>query len=43
MLINTSQQIERWGLYFPETTNNDYLGLLVNMYNIGCIVGFFIT
>ena len=43
MLINTSQQIERWGIFFPQTTENNFLGLLVNMYNIGSICGFFVT
>jgi hypothetical protein len=43
MLINTSQQIQQWRDYFPETGQNQYLGLLVNMFNIGSIMSFFIT
>lgn len=43
MLINTSQQISRWGEFFPEVADNNWLGLLVNMFNIGSIVSFFIT
>ena len=52
MLVNTSQQIDRWKQFFPETQVADgheqwvadsYLGLLVNMFNIGSIMSFFIT
>jgi hypothetical protein len=43
MLINTSQQIARWRQFFPETAENNYLGLMVNMFNIGSICSFFIT
>ncbi|KFA62947.1 hypothetical protein S40285_04380 [Stachybotrys chlorohalonatus IBT 40285] len=43
MLVNTSQQINRWGEYFPESANRHYLGILINMYNIGSIVSFFIV
>ncbi|KAK6084375.1 MFS hexose transporter [Seiridium cupressi] len=48
MLVNTSQQIELWGKFFPEADPNNamgtqYLGLLVNMFNIGSIVSYFIT
>ncbi|KAI0133789.1 general substrate transporter [Xylariales sp. AK1849] len=48
MLVNTSQQIARWGLEFPEIdphdpTGTQYLGLLVNMFNIGSIISYFIA
>lgn len=53
MLVNTSQQINAWNHYFfPETKDNpnlrdpvhdSKLAILVNMFNIGSIVSFFIT
>ncbi|KAH8666831.1 general substrate transporter [Xylariales sp. PMI_506] len=48
MLVNTSQQMPLWESEFPEIDPNDptgtqYLGLLINMFNIGSIVSFFIT
>jgi hypothetical protein len=48
MLVNTSQQISLWANEFPEIDANNpigtqYLGLLVNMFNIGSIISFFIT
>ncbi|KAI2617328.1 sugar transporter-like protein [Hypomontagnella submonticulosa] len=52
MLVNTSQQIDRWKQYFPRTqvgpdnaqeVADSWLGLLVNMFNIGSILSFFIT
>lgn len=43
MLINTSQQIALWGEYFPEINDSNKLGILINMFNIGSIVSFFIT
>jgi hypothetical protein len=43
MLINTSQQIALWGEYFPEHSNANKLGILINMFNIGSIISFFIT
>ena len=52
MLVNTSQQIDRWKLYFPQTqargdnsqeVADSWLGLMVNLFNIGSIVSFFIT
>ncbi|KAG0646980.1 Lactose permease [Hyphodiscus hymeniophilus] len=43
MLINTSQQIALWGEYFPEHANANKLGILINMFNIGSIISFFIT
>ncbi|KAK8118222.1 uncharacterized protein PG998_006503 [Apiospora kogelbergensis] len=50
-LINVSQQIPRWKHFLPEVNDEDpantnsesWLGLLVNMMNIGSIVSFFIT
>ncbi|TGJ88557.1 hypothetical protein E0Z10_g164 [Xylaria hypoxylon] len=52
MLVNTSQQIDRWKAFFPRTQvgpNNpqavadSWLGLLVNIFNIGSVLSFFIT
>lgn len=43
MLINTSQQIDKWGEYFPEVADTNKLGILINMYNIGSIVSYFVT
>ena len=43
MLINTSQQIDLWGKFFPETNDANKLGILINMFNIGSIISFFFT
>jgi hypothetical protein len=43
MLVNTSQQMDFWNDYFPETTNANKLGILINMFNIGSIISLFIT
>lgn len=44
MLVNTSQQMDKWNTFFsPEVTDNNKLGILVNMFNIGSIISFFIT
>ncbi|OBT76081.1 hypothetical protein VF21_04848 [Pseudogymnoascus sp. 05NY08] len=43
MLINTSQQIKLWELYFPEVSDKNKLGILVNMFNIESIISFFFT
>lgn len=53
MLVNTSQQIDAWNhFFFPEFQDdekvadpalNSKLAILVNMFNIGSIVSFFIT
>lgn len=43
-LINTSQQIQLWEDFFgPDIADNNKLGILVNMFNIGSIVSFFFT
>lgn len=43
-LINTSQQIQLWeDFFFADIADNNKLGILVNMFNIGSIVSFFIT
>lgn len=44
-LINTSQQMRRWEEFFKAdiAANNNKLAILVNMFNIGSIVSFFIT
>ncbi|KAL2158799.1 hypothetical protein VTH06DRAFT_3991 [Thermothelomyces fergusii] len=53
MLVNTSQQIDAWNhFFFPEFQDdknvadpalNSKLAILINMFNIGSIVSFFIT
>jgi sugar porter (SP) family MFS transporter len=44
MLVNTSQQIQRWEDYFgDDVADANKLGILVNMFNIGSIISFFIT
>jgi sugar porter (SP) family MFS transporter len=43
MLVNTSQQIKRWEQFFPEVENENKLGILINMYNIGSILSFFVV
>ncbi|KAK7418784.1 hypothetical protein QQZ08_011107 [Neonectria magnoliae] len=43
MMVNTSQQMKKWEEYFPEHADNNKLGILINMYNIGSIVSFFIV
>ncbi|KAI1326752.1 general substrate transporter [Xylariaceae sp. FL0255] len=52
MLVNTSQQIDMWKAFFtrtqPSATNtqavaDSWLGLLVNIFNVGSVVSFFIT
>lgn len=52
MLVNTSQQIDRWKQYFPMTqvgpdgsqeVADSWLGLMVNLFNVGSIISFFIT
>jgi len=42
MMMNSSQQMKRWELYFEEPTGNR-LGLMNNMYNIGSIASFFLV
>lgn len=43
MMVNTSQQMDRWKAYFPEYEDANKLGILINMYNIGSILSFFIV
>jgi len=43
MLVNTSQQIDAWAKFLPEVSDDNKLGILINMYSIGSIVSFFIT
>jgi MFS family permease len=43
MMVNTSQQMDNWKNYFPEQADPNKLGILINMYNIGSIVSFFIV
>jgi sugar porter (SP) family MFS transporter len=43
MMVNTSQQMDNWKEYFPEHKDENKLGILINMYNIGSIISFFIV
>ncbi|ODA80898.1 hypothetical protein RJ55_03858 [Drechmeria coniospora] len=43
MLQNTSQQMDGWKSFFPEYADANKLGILINMYNIGSIVSFFLS
>lgn len=44
MLLNTSQQMDAWKHFFsPEYLDNNKLGIMINIYNIGSILSFFIT
>ncbi|KAJ0159004.1 Lactose permease [Colletotrichum tanaceti] len=44
MLVNTSQQMKRWMDFFGDgVSDNNKLGILINMFNIGSIISFFIT
>ncbi|GFF48396.1 lactose permease [Aspergillus udagawae] len=44
MLVNTSQMMDNWTQFFsPKVKESNWLGLLVNMFNIGSIISFFIT
>lgn len=44
MLVNTSQMMDNWTAFFsPKVKESNWLGLLVNMFNIGSIISFFIT
>jgi hypothetical protein len=43
MLLNTSQQMDYWKEFFPEYVDANKLGILINIYNIGSILSFFIT
>ena len=40
MMLNSSQQMERWDKYFNEPDDNR-LGIMNNAYNIGSISSFF--
>lgn len=44
MLVNNSQMMDRWENYFGDgATDEDKLGLLVNMFKIGSIISFFLV
>jgi sugar porter (SP) family MFS transporter len=44
MLVNTSQQIDAWPKFFgDDVKDNNKLGILINMFNIGSIISFLIT
>ncbi|EAW12294.1 putative MFS hexose transporter [Aspergillus clavatus NRRL 1] len=44
MLVNTSQMMDSWNKFLsPKVEQENWLGLLVNMFNIGSIISFFIT
>lgn len=40
MMVNTSQQMNKWKEFFPEYEDANKLGILINMYNIGSILSF---
>jgi sugar porter (SP) family MFS transporter len=42
MMMNSSQQMDRWKIYFDNPDDNR-LGLMNNAYNLGSIVSFFIV
>jgi len=42
MMMNSSQQMARWEIYFDHPSSNR-LGLMNNAYNIGSIVSFFVV
>lgn len=42
MMMNSSQQMDRWTAYFNKPDDNR-LGLMNNAYNIGSIVSFFLV
>jgi MFS family permease len=44
MLVNTSQQMSKWNEFFGnDVVDVNKLGILVNMFNIGSIISFFLT
>ncbi len=45
MLVNTSQQLQRWADFFGDdvTADDNRLGILINLFNIGSIISFFFT
>lgn len=43
MMVNTSQQMDKWKEFFPEYQNDNKLGILINMFNIGSIIAYFIS
>lgn len=43
MMVNTSQQMDKWKEYFPESKDDNKLGILINMFNIGSIIAYFIS
>lgn len=44
MLVNTSQQMQLWKDFFgDDIVDLNKLGILINMFNIGSIISFFIT
>lgn len=42
MMMNSSQQMDRWTTYFDKPDDNR-LGIMNNAYNIGSIASFFIV
>jgi MFS family permease len=40
-LVNTSQQMDAWTGFLPETKDENKLGILINMFNIGSIIAYF--
>ena len=42
MMMNSSQQMDRWTAYFNDPDDNR-LGIMNNAYNIGSIASFFLV
>ncbi|CAG9945685.1 unnamed protein product [Clonostachys rosea f. rosea IK726] len=40
MMVNTSQQMDKWKEFFPQYADANKLGILINMYNIGSVISF---
>ena len=43
MLVNTSQQMNKWKDFFPEYADANKLGILINMFNIGSIIAYLLS
>lgn len=43
MMVNTSQQMDKWKEFFPQYADANKLGVLINMYNIGSVISFLVV
>ncbi|VUC36516.1 unnamed protein product [Clonostachys rosea] len=43
MMVNTSQQMDKWKQFFPQYADANKLGILINMYNIGSVISFLVV